>query len=162
MLAQQMTEALAAIDRIERQLDDVPSIVATRLHAATQLVRAVGLAFQDDSLAALENALSIAKEGGASQNDQVISTLCRLGYWHLGKLEAFHALPRQQPRARWSRPHALSAMVDLSIEAAVALDHLQVSTAKRLASDALAIAAAAKAPPRSGSHSGLSCSATPV
>ena len=38
-------------------------------------------------------------------------------------------------------------MVDLSIEAAVALDHLQVSTAKRLASDALAIAAATKAPP---------------
>ncbi|GGF32147.1 hypothetical protein GCM10011611_42870 [Aliidongia dinghuensis] len=147
MLAQQMNEALGEIERIERQLDDVPPTVATRLHAAAQLVRAVGLAFQDDSLAALENALSTVRENGASQDDHVISTLCRLGYWQLGKLEAFHALPRHQSRARWSRSHAFSAMVDLSIEAAVALDHLQVSTAKRLASDALAVAAATKAPP---------------
>ena len=147
VLTQQMNEALDAIDRIERQLDDVPPIIATQLHAATQKVRAVGLAFLDDSLAALENALSIVRESGADQDDRVISTLCRLGYWQLGRLEAFHALPRHQPRARWSRSEALSAMVDLSIEAAVALDHLQVSTAKRLAFDALALAAAAKAPP---------------
>jgi ATP/maltotriose-dependent transcriptional regulator MalT len=147
VLTQQMSEALDAIDRVERQLDDVPLTVATRLQAATQLVRAVGLAFQDDSLAALESALSIVREGGASQDDYVISTLCRLGYWHFGKLDSFRALPRHPPRARWSRSHALSAMVDLSIEAALALDHLQVSTAKRLASDALAIAMAGKAPP---------------
>jgi ATP/maltotriose-dependent transcriptional regulator MalT len=147
MLAQQTNEALSAIDRIERQLDDVPLMVAKRFHAATQLVRAVGLAFQDDSLAALENALSIVRESGASPDDHVISTLCRLGYWQLGNLEAFHALPRHQPRARWSRSHAFSAIVDLSMEAAAALDHLQVSTARRLASDASAIAAAAKAPP---------------
>jgi ATP/maltotriose-dependent transcriptional regulator MalT len=147
VLTQQVTEALGAIDQIEQQLDDVLPTVATRLHAATQLVRAVGLAFQDDSLSALENALSIAMESGSSQGNHVISTLCRLGYWQLGKSEAFHTLPRQQPRARRSPSHALSAMVDLSIEAAVALDHLQVSTAKRLASDALAIAVAAKAAP---------------
>jgi ATP/maltotriose-dependent transcriptional regulator MalT len=147
MLAQQIDEALCMIDGIERQLDDIPSDVAKRLHSATQLVRAVGLAFQDDSPAALEHALSIASEGGASQDNHVISTLCRLAYWQLGKLKAFHALPRHQPRAQGSRSHALSAMVDLSIEAAVALDQLQISTAKRLASDAMAIAAAAKAPP---------------
>ena len=147
VLAQQLNAALGAIDLIERQLDDVAPSIATRLLAATQTVRAVGLAFQDDSLAALENALWIVRESGASPDDHVISTLCRLGYWQLGRLEAFHALPRQQPRARWPRSHALSAMVDLSIEAAVALDHLQISTAKRLASDALAIAAATQAPP---------------
>jgi ATP/maltotriose-dependent transcriptional regulator MalT len=37
----------------------------------------------------------------------------------------------------------MSAMLDLSIEAAAALDHLQLSTARRLASDALSIAEAA-------------------
>lgn len=147
VLAQQMNDALDAIDRIERQLDDVPPTLAKRFHAATQKVRAVVFAFQDDSLAALEYSLSIARESGAGPDGHLISTLCRLGYWQLGKLEAFHAVPRHQPRARWSRSHALSAMVDLSIEAAVALDHLQVSTAKRLASDAVAMAAAAKAPP---------------
>ena len=147
MLAQRMNEALGAIDRVERQLDDIPPTIAKRFHAATQLVQAVGFAFQDDSLAALENALSLVRESGASQDDHVIATLCRLGYWQLGKLEAFHALPRQQPGARRSQSQAVSSMVDLSIEAAVALDHLQVSTAKRLASDASAIAAATNAPP---------------
>src|ERR1700752_5410090 len=38
---------------------------------------------------------------------------------------------------------AMSAMLDLSIEAAAALDHLQMSTARRLASDAASIADAA-------------------
>jgi ATP/maltotriose-dependent transcriptional regulator MalT len=147
MLAQEIDEALGLIERIERQLDDVPPLIAKRFHSATQLVRAVGLAFQDDSLAALASARSIVGEGDAGPDDHVIGTLCRLGYWQLGSLEAFHALPRQPPRARWPRSHALSAMVDLSIEAAVALDHLQVATAKRLASDAMAIAAAAQAPP---------------
>jgi ATP/maltotriose-dependent transcriptional regulator MalT len=147
VLTQQTESALGAIERIEQQLDDVPPALAKRFHSATQLVRAVGLAFQDHSLAALENALSTVRESGASQDGHVISTLCRLGYWQLGNLEAFHALPRHQPCGRRSRSHTLSAIVDLSIEAAVALDHLQLSTAKRLASDALATATAAKAPP---------------
>jgi ATP/maltotriose-dependent transcriptional regulator MalT len=147
VLAQQTNDALGAIEQIERQLDDVPPMVAKRFHSATQLVRAVGLAFQDDSLAALENVLSTVRESGASQDDHVISTLCRLGYWQLGNLEALHALPRHQPRGRRSRSHTLSAIVDLSIEAAVALDHLQVSTAKQLASDALVTTTATKAPP---------------
>ena len=147
MLAQEIDEALRAIERIERQLDDVPHLVAKSFLCATQLLRAVGLAFQDDSLAALENARSIADESGASPDHHVVATLCRLGYWQLGKLAALHTLPRQQPRARWSRSEAYSAVVDLSIEAAVALEHLQISTAKQLASDASAIAKVAKAPP---------------
>jgi hypothetical protein len=53
MLASQVNEAVGVIDRIELQLDDVAPAVANRLRAATQLVRAAGLAVQDDSLAAL-------------------------------------------------------------------------------------------------------------
>lgn len=147
MLALRTNEAHSAIDRIERQLDDVPYAIAKRLHAATRLLRAVGFAFQDNGVAALEIALSHLKENAASQGNHAASTLCRLGLWQLGQFEAFHALPRRQPRARWSRSRAISAMFDLSIEAAVALDHLQMSTAKRLALDALAIADAAKAAP---------------
>jgi LuxR family maltose regulon positive regulatory protein len=68
-----------------------------------------------------------------------------LGFWQLGELDSFHALPQHQPRMRWSRSHAISAIFDLSIEAALALDHLNLTTAKRLASDALTIAETAKA-----------------
>lgn len=147
MLALRMNEAHSAVDQIERQLDDVPYAIAKRLHAATRLLRAVGCACQDNGVAALEIARSHLKANPASRGNHVASTLCRLGFWQLGQFEAFHALSRHQPRAQWSRSHAISAMFDLSIEAAVALDHLQISTAKRLASDALAIADAAKAAP---------------
>jgi ATP/maltotriose-dependent transcriptional regulator MalT len=142
MLAQKIDEALSAIEQIERQLDDVPSLVAAPFHSATQLLRAVGLAFQDDSLAALSIAM---RKNATARNCYAASTLCRLGYWRLGRLEFVHALPRHQPRMLWSRSQALSAMFDLSIDAALALDHLNLSVAKRLASDAAAMAARAKA-----------------
>lgn len=145
MLAQRASEAHETIDRIELQLDDVSASVAKRLRPATQLLRAVGLAFQDDSLGALAIASSHLNENPVARDGHAASTLCRLGFWHLGMIGAFHALPRHQPRVRWSRSHAISAMVDLSIEAAVALDHLNVTTAKRLSSDALVLADRAKA-----------------
>jgi ATP/maltotriose-dependent transcriptional regulator MalT len=145
VLALRANEAQEAIDQVELQLDDISTSAAKPLRSATQLLRAVGLALQDDSLAALAIASSHLKQNPAAQDAYITSTLCRLGYWHLGKFDAFHALARHQPRLRWSRSHAISAMVDLSIEAAVALDHLNITTAKRLASDALSMAERAKA-----------------
>jgi ATP/maltotriose-dependent transcriptional regulator MalT len=142
-LALRMSEADAAIDQIELQLDDVSPAVAKRLRAATQLLRAAGLALQDDSLAALAIAVSHLHEN-ATLDGYVSSTLCRFGYWRLCNFDAFHSLPRHEPRFRWSRSHATSAVFDLSIEAAVALDRLHLSTAKRLALDALAIAQTTK------------------
>jgi ATP/maltotriose-dependent transcriptional regulator MalT len=145
MLALRTGEAQEAIDQVELQLDDIPTSAANRLRSATQMLRAVGLALQDDSLAALAIASSHLSQNPAARDGYAASTLCRLGFWQLGKFDAFHALPRHQPRLRWSRSHAISAMVDLSIEAAVALDHLNITTAKRLATDALAMAEQAKA-----------------
>src|SRR6202012_5483992 len=43
-LALRTSEARDEIDRIELQLDDVSAAVARRIHRATQLLRAVGLA----------------------------------------------------------------------------------------------------------------------
>ena len=139
MLASHINEAVGVIDRIELQLDDVAPAIANRLRAATQLVRAAGLAFQDDSLAALAIAVSYLKQGWPNEDFHAASTLCRLGFWQLGNFDVFYSLPRHKPRVRWSRSLAISTMLDLSIEAAVALDHLHLSTAKRLASDALNI-----------------------
>jgi ATP/maltotriose-dependent transcriptional regulator MalT len=110
------------------------------LRGATQLLRAAGFAFQDDSLAVLPVAVSLLKNGGTAQDHHAALTLCRLGFWRLGECDSFELLPRLEPRARWSKSLAISAMLDLSIEAAVALDHLRISTAKRLALDALNIA----------------------
>src|SRR5882757_2152012 len=140
VLASRIDEALGATERIELQLDDVASSVAQPFRVATQLLRAASLAFQDNSLAALAIALPHLKENGSNQDYPAASTLCRLGFWHLGNFDRFHSLPRPQPRSRWSKSGAVSAMLDLSIEAAVALEHLHLASAKRLASDALDIA----------------------
>jgi ATP/maltotriose-dependent transcriptional regulator MalT len=145
MLALRTSEAQEALDQIDLQLDDISTSAAKRLRAATQLLRAVGLALQDDSLAALAIASAYLSENPEVQDRYAASTLCRLGFWQLGKFDALHTLPRHYPRVRWSRSHMISAIIDLSIEAAVALDQLNVTTAKRLASDALTMAERAKA-----------------
>jgi ATP/maltotriose-dependent transcriptional regulator MalT len=147
MLELRMSEAQEMLEQIELQLDDLSTSAAKRLRAATQLLRAVGLALQDDSLAALAIASAHLSENPGAQDGYAASTLCRLGFWQLGKFDALHALPRHYPRVRRSRSHTISAIIDLSIEAAVALDHLNITTAKRLASDALTMAERAKAPP---------------
>jgi LuxR family maltose regulon positive regulatory protein len=144
MLALQIDEALRLIERLELQLDDVsPPANARRFRGAMQLLRAAGLAFQDDSLALLPIAVRHLKKYGTRQDNHAALTLCRLGLWHLGELDSFYSIPRPVPRARCSRSLAISVMLDLSIEAAVALDHLRMSTAKRLALDALNIAKSA-------------------
>jgi len=140
VLGSRFDEALGAAERIERELDDVASSAAEPFRAAAQLLRAASLAFQDNSLAALTIALPQLKENARIQDYHAASTLCRLGFWHLGKFDRFHSLPRPPPRSRWSKSKAVSAMLDLSIEAAVALEHLHLASAKRLASDALNIA----------------------
>jgi ATP/maltotriose-dependent transcriptional regulator MalT len=143
MSASQVDEALGTLEHIERQLDDIPLTLARPLRAAAELLRAAGLAFQDDSLAALAIAVTHLKQNGSSQDCRAAATLCRLGFWQRGRFDLLYSLPRHRPRARWSKSIAMSAMLDLSIEAAAALDHLQLSTARRLASDASSIADAA-------------------
>jgi ATP/maltotriose-dependent transcriptional regulator MalT len=140
MLAFQIDEALHMTERLELQLDDVPPANARRLRGATELLRAAGLALQDDSLAVLPIAVSLLKKGRTTQDDHAALTICRLGFWRLGEFDSFCLLPRLEPRVRWPKSLAISAMLDLSIEAAVALDLLRLSTARRLALDALNIA----------------------
>ncbi|MDB5365991.1 MAG: Regulatory LuxR family protein [Rhodospirillales bacterium] len=146
MLTLRTNEAIGAIDLVELQLDDVSPAVAERLRAAAQLLRAASLALQDDSLAAVAIAVPHLRENAAPHDNHVASTLCRLGFWQLREFDLFYSLPRHVPGVRGSRPWAISAVLDLSIEAAAALDDLRISTAKRLAADASAIAEAAKLP----------------
>jgi ATP/maltotriose-dependent transcriptional regulator MalT len=139
LLALRVNEAFDTINRVELQLDDLPATAAERFRAATELLRAIGLAFQDDSLATLSIATSYLKKRTSDQGRYAASTLCRFGFWQLGEFDSLYSLPRSQPGARSSKSRTIFAVLDLSIEAAAALDQLQISTAKRLASDALSI-----------------------
>lgn len=147
MLALRTNEAIEAIDRIELQLHAIPPATAKRIQTATQLLQAAGLALQDQSLAALAIAQLHLREDGTKRGNDVASTLCRVGFWQLGRVEDFYSVTRQPPRLRWPKSQAISVVFDLSTEAAMALDNLSLSTAKRLASDALAIAESTNAAP---------------
>src|SRR5262249_31364212 len=84
VLSSRVDEALTAIEGIELQLDDLSFSAAEPFRAATQLLRAGSLAFRDDSLAALAIALPHLNENGTNQDYHAASTLCRLGFWHVG------------------------------------------------------------------------------
>jgi DNA-binding CsgD family transcriptional regulator len=140
MLASRIDEALDMVKQIERQLGDLPPADAPRFRVATQLLRAAGLAFQDDSLGAVATVGSHPDERVGKQDHHAATTLWRLGFWQLGRFERFHSLPRPQPRQHRSKSWAISSMLDLSIEAAMALDHLNLSIARRLALDAMDVA----------------------
>jgi ATP/maltotriose-dependent transcriptional regulator MalT len=140
MLALRTNEAIGTIDQIELQLHGVSPATANRIRAAMQLLRAVGVALQDEGLAALAIAQTHLRENGTTRDSYIASTLCRFGFWQLGKFDAVYSIARQQPRIRWSKSRAISAVFDLSIEAAMALDNLNLSTAKQLALDALTLA----------------------
>jgi hypothetical protein len=88
MLALRIDEAVRMIEQLEPRFDDVPPANARRLRAATQLLRAVGFAYQDDSLAVLPIAVLLLKKGGTTHDNHAALTLCRLGFWRLGELIA--------------------------------------------------------------------------
>jgi len=117
-------EALRMTEQVELQLDDVPPANARRLRGATQLLRAAGFAFHDDSLAALPGRRIALKKGGTTHDNHAALTLCRLGFWRLGEFDCFDCY-QARTRARWSKSLAISAMLDLSIEAA---SHLIIYT----------------------------------
>ena len=140
MLALETTEALAAVKEIELQLDDIPAAQAENLRPATQLLHAAGLALQDDRLGALAIAVRYLRRDGTGSNSYVAATLCRLGFWQISQFDVFYTLPRHDPRLPMSKSRATSAVLDMYIEAAVSLEHLNLSAAKRLATDALSLA----------------------
>jgi LuxR family maltose regulon positive regulatory protein len=136
MVAMQINEALAEIERLELQLGDLPPVMAKRFRTAIRLFRAAALVLQDNSLAALGIAMSHLKESGTCEENYFAATLCRLAFWQHGMFDFYYSLTKQKNLACGPRSRAISAMLDLSIEAAIALSQLHLATAKRLASDA--------------------------
>ena len=98
MLSLNIDEALRAIGQLELQLAVMSPTTARRFRCAAQLLRAAGLAFQDDSLAVLAIAIPHLnlKASGATQDSHAALTLCRLGFWHVGELDSFYSLPRPE------------------------------------------------------------------
>lgn len=139
LLEQRIDQANELVDQIEAHLNDLRPLAARRLNEAVQLLRAVSLAFEDHWLAAFTLAQVHLDRNGASRGADIALTLYRMGLWKLEREHAFQAMPRRVTKNDLSRSEAISAAFDLSIEAAFAIDHLQLTTAKRLATNALSL-----------------------
>jgi ATP/maltotriose-dependent transcriptional regulator MalT len=141
LLKWELTEAFELIDRIECGLADLPSRVASRVRAETNVLRAMGAALQDDSLSALHIALMVLRNDDISPGARsTASALCRFAHWRLRDFDSFHSVPRHRPTAILSKRHATAAVINLCVEAALELEQLRLSAAKRLALDALEVA----------------------
>jgi ATP/maltotriose-dependent transcriptional regulator MalT len=137
----ELSEAFELIDRIECALGDLSSSVASRVRAETDVLRAMGAALQDDSLSALHIALMVLRNNDISPVARsAASTLCRFAHWRLRDFDSFHSVSRHRPTAALSKRHAVAAVINLCVEAALELEQLRLSAAKRLALDALEVA----------------------
>src|ERR1700722_20887769 len=141
LLKWQLSEALDLLDRIECALGDLPSSVTRGMHAETHALRAMGAALQDDSLNALHIALMVLRDNDVSPEAcSAASAVCRFAHWRLRDFDGFHSVPRHRPTAILSKRHAMAAVINLCVEAALELEQLRLSAAKRLALDALEVA----------------------
>jgi ATP/maltotriose-dependent transcriptional regulator MalT len=141
LLKWQLSEALELLDRIECALGDLPSSVARRVHAETNSLRAMGAALQDDSLSALHFALMVSRDNDVSPGAcSAASAVGRFAHWRLRDFDGFYSVPRHRPTVILSKRHAMAAVINLCVEAAVELEQLRLSAAKRLALDALELA----------------------
>ena len=132
-------DALAITELIEHLASRLPATATKALRCEIAALRAVALVLQDDEAAALAAALSARGPDASARTAHVASTVCRSVYWRLGDLESFHAMERVKLDDRPGRMQAVSALFDLALDAAVALDQMRFSTARLLAGHALEI-----------------------
>jgi ATP/maltotriose-dependent transcriptional regulator MalT len=141
LLKWQFSEAFELIDQIECALGDLPSSVARGVRAETSVLRAMAAALQDDSLSALHIVLMVLRNNDVSPGTHSAAyAVCRFAHWRLRDFDSFHSVPRHRPTTILSKRHAMAAVINLCVEAALELEQLRLSAAKRLALDALEVA----------------------
>ena len=145
LLALNVQDALTSVGAVEPRLADFDAETAANLRAEIGTFRAVGLALQDDCIAALPLALACIEGVAVPTVALLATTLCRLAYWKLGDFERFYGL-RSEPQPTPEKRHARLLAFERAVEAAVELQQLRFGLASRLAQDALALV------PRQGVH----------
>jgi len=101
------------------------------------LLRAASLVLQDD----VESAVAVirARPRLGAMGHPAGSLIMRIGHWKARDLDAFAALSQPIAAVPARRREALVMLLNLSMEAAVEAEQLHLGTARRLASEALAL-----------------------
>ncbi|MFM0289747.1 helix-turn-helix transcriptional regulator [Paraburkholderia megapolitana] len=133
------SEVLVIANQLEHLASRLPVAAGEALRCEIAALRAAALVLQDDESAALAAALSARGSGANAATAHVALTVCRSVYWRCGDLERFHAVERSRLDSQPGRMQAISALFDLALDAAVALDQMRFNAARLLATDALEV-----------------------
>jgi ATP/maltotriose-dependent transcriptional regulator MalT len=101
------------------------------------LVQAAIYAYGDDVVTSLGTVGQIALGTGTS--GAIATTICRLAHWRRRDFKAMRSLGAASLPKTYKRRAVLPAIFDISIEAAVAFEHLRFPVARHLARDAIAL-----------------------
>src|ERR1700733_13206032 len=135
-----LDQAFAIVAALELDVRDLPPPIKGRVLGEIQVLRAVGFALSDNSAAAVTVASREPKDRLRPLMRRLTSTVCRFGYWKAGELERLYTLDKTPMATRPSQRSAVIDVFDLSIQAAVAFQQLNMGIAKRMADDALSMA----------------------
>jgi ATP/maltotriose-dependent transcriptional regulator MalT len=133
-------QAFAVVAALELGITGLSSPIKGRLLGEIEVLRAVGYAFGDNSSAAVTIASREPNNRLRPLMRRLASTVCRFGYWKAGELEKTYTAIQTPAGTGRSRHSALIDVFDLLIQAAGALQQLNLGTAKRMADDALGMA----------------------
>lgn len=140
-LAMRSAEAFALLAEIERDLAGATAPASLQLIYECQTIRAVLVAFQDDSEAALALAESCYRQNPTNPwTLNVLSNVLRFGYWKAGRLDQFYATPWVPYSIEEDRRNVFSSVYRLCFQGQVELQQLRSEAAERFYAEAMRVA----------------------
>lgn len=133
-------EALAVLQRVERQIALVPGQGVLALFSEVAAMRAASLVLQDDVTAAHAAALSALQLHPYSPMAHVARSVCRYAYWQLGDIKQLQALTSGDTGEHHDHLRGATAVFDCAIDAMTELQQLHLNSAQALAEHALNMA----------------------
>lgn len=138
LLRFRIREGFELLGRIEGRLVDLPGAPTDLVRQEIRLLRALGFALQDNSLAAL--ATLSATVGPDTAHTDSAAAICRLAHWQLGNWQGVRAVAAGGRSPAADGQAAEADILSRIIDAAMQIRQLHLSAARRTAADALALA----------------------
>ena len=106
-----------------------------------ELRRARRLVLEDNSVGALRSGRALLQQDSASPGRRAYAAaICRFSHWRLRDIDGVYSVELPRPPLVSSRRYLIPAIITRCIEAAIELEQLRLTTARRLALDALDMA----------------------
>ena len=133
-----LDEGLSLIAAMERESELLPpAALPDSIRVECELLRAAALALKDDAEAAFVSMNAVLGQFASAADHPAIPLMLRLVHWKARRLDAFCEFSRPPSGEPARRRDVLRNVLHLSMESAVELEQLRLTTAQRLAAEAL-------------------------